>query len=44
MANGTYNKLFSPFNIGRVTLRNRLVKTANQTYLFERGKRGSATW
>ena len=38
MANGTYNKLFSPFNIGRVTLRNRLVKTANQTYLFERGE------
>ena len=38
MAHGTYSKLFSPFNIGRVTLKNRLVKTANQNYLFEPGE------
>ncbi|MGA2108680.1 MAG: FAD-dependent oxidoreductase [Syntrophorhabdales bacterium] len=43
MANGTYNKLFSPFNIGRVTLRNRLVKTAAQSYLFESGEKRVGT-
>ncbi len=32
-----YDKLFSPFNIGKVQLRSRLVKTAAQTYFFDDG-------
>jgi len=38
MAKAKFDKLFTPINIGRVKLKNRLVKTANQTYLFERGE------
>ncbi|MGD0231559.1 MAG: FAD-dependent oxidoreductase [Syntrophorhabdales bacterium] len=38
MAQRRYEKLFSPIRIGEVKLRNRLVKTANQTYLFEDGE------
>ena len=30
--------LFSPFKIGRVELKNRIVKTAAQTYFFESGE------
>jgi 2,4-dienoyl-CoA reductase-like NADH-dependent reductase (Old Yellow Enzyme family)/thioredoxin reductase len=33
-----YEHLFSPFNIGKVQLKNRIVKTAAQTYLFESGE------
>jgi 2,4-dienoyl-CoA reductase (NADPH2) len=39
MANGHYERLFSPTNIGKVKLRNRIVKTAAQTYFFESGDR-----
>ncbi len=35
MAQSQYEHLFSPFNIGKVQLKNRIVKTAAQTYLFE---------
>jgi 2,4-dienoyl-CoA reductase (NADPH2) len=38
MAKSKFEKLFTPASIGRVKLKNRLVKTANQTYLFERGE------
>jgi 2,4-dienoyl-CoA reductase (NADPH2) len=38
MAHLRYEKLFSPFNIGKVQLRNRIVKTAAQTYFFESGE------
>lgn len=34
-----YPRLFSPVSIGRVRLRNRIVKTAAQTYFFESGER-----
>ena len=33
-----YKHLFSPFKIGNVELKNRLVKTAAQTYFFESGE------
>lgn len=33
-----YQYLFSPLNIGRVQLRNRIVKTAAQTYFFDSGR------
>ncbi|MBN1381393.1 MAG: hypothetical protein JXA41_06950 [Deltaproteobacteria bacterium] len=33
-----YEKLFSPFKIGNVALRNRIVKTAAQTYFFDSGE------
>ncbi|MBP1608190.1 MAG: NADH:flavin oxidoreductase / oxidase family [Acidobacteria bacterium] len=35
MAKVKFEKLFTPCNIGGVKLKNRLVKTASQTYLFE---------
>jgi 2,4-dienoyl-CoA reductase (NADPH2) len=38
MAQSKYEHLFSPYAIGKVQLRNRLVKTAAQTYLFESGE------
>jgi 2,4-dienoyl-CoA reductase (NADPH2) len=38
MAKNKFEKLFTPASIGGVKLKNRLVKTANQTYLFERGE------
>jgi 2,4-dienoyl-CoA reductase-like NADH-dependent reductase (Old Yellow Enzyme family) len=38
MAQSKYEHLFSPFNIGKVRLKNRIVKTAAQTYLFEDGE------
>ena len=37
MAN-RYEYLFSPFQIGKVQLKNRIVKTAAQTYFFESGE------
>ena len=43
MAGSRYNRLFSPFNIGKVTLKNRLVKTAAQSYLFESGEQRVGT-
>jgi len=33
-ANQRYTKLLEPFNIGRVTLRNRIIKTAAETFLY----------
>lgn len=39
MGKGKFEKLFTPFQIGGVKLKNRLVKTANQTYLFESGEK-----
>ena len=38
MAKHKFDKLFSPIEIGRVKLKNRLVKTAAQSYLFESGE------
>ena len=38
MAKGRFDKVFSPFQIGRVKLKNRFVKTAAQSYLFEDGE------
>jgi 2,4-dienoyl-CoA reductase (NADPH2) len=38
MAKSKFEKLFTPASIGRVKLKNRLVKTANQTYMFEDGE------
>ena len=38
MAQTPYEHLFSPFNIGKVQLKNRIVKTAAQTYFFESGE------
>jgi 2,4-dienoyl-CoA reductase (NADPH2) len=35
----SYPHLFSPISIGKVRLRNRIVKTAAQTYFFETGER-----
>ena len=34
-----YPELFSPISIGKVQLKNRIVKTAAQTYFFESGER-----
>jgi 2,4-dienoyl-CoA reductase (NADPH2) len=39
MARSKFEKLFTPGSIGGVKLKNRLVKTANQTYLFESGEK-----
>ena len=38
MAANKYEKLFSPYHIGKVQLKNRFVKTAAQTYFFESGE------
>jgi 2,4-dienoyl-CoA reductase (NADPH2) len=38
MAHSQYKHLFSPLSIGKVQLRNRIVKTAAQTYFFESGE------
>jgi len=38
LVNNKYSNLFSSFNIGKVALRNRIVKTAAQTYFFESGE------
>ena len=35
----SYTHLFSPISIGKVQLRNRIVKTAAQTYFFDSGER-----
>jgi 2,4-dienoyl-CoA reductase (NADPH2) len=37
MASSNYKLLFSPANIGKVKLKNRIVKTAAQTYFFDSG-------
>jgi 2,4-dienoyl-CoA reductase (NADPH2) len=38
MTNTKYTKLFEPAKIGKIQLKNRFVKTAAQTYLFESGE------
>ncbi|MGD9159370.1 MAG: FAD-dependent oxidoreductase [Desulfobacteraceae bacterium] len=38
MAENKYEKLFSPYHIGNVQLKNRFVKTAAQTYFFDSGE------
>jgi len=38
VAKDRYEKLFSPYHIGKVQLKNRFVKTAAQTYFFESGE------
>jgi len=38
MANSKYRRLFEPTKIGKVHLKNRLVKTAAQTYFFDSGE------
>ena len=38
MSASDYPLLFSPTNIGKVQLKNRIVKTAAQTYFFESGE------
>ena len=38
MASSKYELLFSPTNIGKVKLKNRIVKTAAQTYFFDSGQ------
>jgi 2,4-dienoyl-CoA reductase (NADPH2) len=38
MASSKYELLFSPTSIGKVKLKNRIVKTAAQTYFFESGE------
>ncbi len=43
MAENRFNRLFSPFQYGRVKLNNRLVKTAAQSYLFEEGDKRVGT-
>jgi 2,4-dienoyl-CoA reductase (NADPH2) len=43
MANGKYIKLFEPAKIGKVQLKNRFVKTAAQTYLFDSGEHRIST-
>jgi len=43
MANGKYIKLFEPAKIGKVQLKNRFVKTAAQTYLFDSGEHKNST-
>jgi hypothetical protein len=37
VAASKYKKLFEPFSIGKVHLKNRIVKTAAQTYFFDSG-------
>jgi len=37
-SSGRYERLFSPFSIGKVQLKNRIVKTAAQTYFFDSGE------
>jgi len=39
MAPSRHEHLFSPYSIGKVELRNRIVKSAAQTYFFESGER-----
>ncbi len=39
MTNNHYKKLFEPYEIGKLQLKNRIVKTAAQTYFFNSGKR-----
>jgi 2,4-dienoyl-CoA reductase (NADPH2) len=39
VAKNKYEKLFSPYHIGNVQLKNRFVKTAAQTYFFESGEK-----
>lgn len=39
MAKPAYEHIYSPINIGKVQLQNRIVKTAAQTYLFDSGDR-----
>jgi 2,4-dienoyl-CoA reductase (NADPH2) len=39
VATNKYEKLFSPYHIGKVQLKNRFVKTAAQTYMFESGEK-----
>ncbi len=39
MSEPRYEHLFSPINIGKVQLKNRMAKTAAQTYLFDSGDR-----
>ncbi len=38
MTQPTYQNLFSPFQLGNVQLKNRMVKTAAQTYFFDDGE------
>jgi 2,4-dienoyl-CoA reductase (NADPH2) len=38
LVNRRYRKLFEPFKIGKVALKNRIVKTAAQTYFFDSGE------
>ena len=38
MIDSRYAKLFEPAKIGKIQLKNRIVKTAAQTYLFESGE------
>jgi 2,4-dienoyl-CoA reductase (NADPH2) len=38
MASSKYELLFSPANIGKLKLKNRIVKTAAQTYFFDSGE------
>ena len=38
MVDSKYQKLFESIKIGKVLLKNRIVKTAAQTYLFESGE------
>ena len=38
MTNSKYKRLFEPTKIGKVQLKNRLVKTAAQTYFFDSGE------
>jgi 2,4-dienoyl-CoA reductase (NADPH2) len=39
MAQPSFDHLFSPITIGKVQLKNRMAKTAAQTYLFDSGER-----
>ena len=43
ITNSKYKKLFEPVKIGKVQLRNRFVKTAAQTYLFDSGEQRIST-
>ncbi|HEY3277100.1 MAG TPA: FAD-dependent oxidoreductase [Syntrophorhabdaceae bacterium] len=43
MVDGRYKHLFSPFKIGKVELKNRLAKTAAQTYFFDSGEHRIST-
>jgi len=44
MARSKFEKLFTPGSIGGVKLKNRLVKTANQTYLVTLRRPSMAPW